>query len=71
MQILTDLQREIVALAAGASDDDQYDHTSTERWTELQAATYIAGRMNILLKDEGLTVTIWFNTDYFEMGREC
>jgi phospholipase C len=43
---LTDLQVELLAIAAGATEDETYNREEASKWTEAVAGKYIADRMN-------------------------
>lgn len=57
-QVITELQRELLAIAAGASEDNNFKYEMTENWTELQGADYVGKRMNIFFQEEGLVVNL-------------
>eukprot|EP00602_Paraphysomonas_sp_CaronLab_P006374 CAMPEP_0185027458 /NCGR_PEP_ID=MMETSP1103-20130426/12521_1 /TAXON_ID=36769 /ORGANISM="Paraphysomonas bandaiensis, Strain Caron Lab Isolate" /LENGTH=447 /DNA_ID=CAMNT_0027561465 /DNA_START=156 /DNA_END=1499 /DNA_ORIENTATION=+ len=50
-QKVTELQREFLAVAAGASNDRNFDYGATEKWTELDAAKYVEDRMKIFFSN--------------------
>lgn len=47
---VTELQRELLAVAAGASEDSSFVFSSTSDWTVGKAVEYITARMEILFK---------------------
>jgi hypothetical protein len=50
-QTVTELQRECVAIAAGASEDEDFNYASTVSWNENDAVKYIARQMKMFLGD--------------------
>ena len=51
LQVVSELQREFLAVAAGASEDSSFDYKATESWTVLRAVDYITGRMKKIFGD--------------------
>jgi phospholipase C len=47
-RLVTELQRELLAVAAGSSEDSSFDFASTSDWTVGKAVAYISSRMEIV-----------------------
>eukprot|EP01040_Poterioochromonas_malhamensis_P004338 gene4338-4651_t len=50
--LVSDFQRDLIALAAGINDDSSFDFDATKDWTEAQAARYVAKKVNQFFDSE-------------------